>query len=211
MKQLITTTLLFALLIAIVSCNNNENALEKHKCKIINEETMTTVKKTIYVEMTEEMTEEQLTEVSTYLKNNNSEFEKIFVFYFLPDMDIDEMAWATGHYNPNLNINILGITNSEKEELENLEFPEGEIIGDWYDNSTLAENRIIIFKVDENYKMQTTYKGESSFEKDVKLSIQDGLSRFDYDNNFGEYLLIEEDGDLGQYDADGLFSTAKAK
>ena len=145
------------------------------------------------------------------MKNENSKFEKLFVFYYLPDMNVKEMAWATGHFNPNLEINILGITNSEQEQLKNIDLPTGEIIGDWYDNTTHAENRIIIYKVDGNYKMQITYKGESSFEKDLKHSIQDGLLRFDYENNFGEFLLIEEDGNLGQYDNDGLFSIAKAE
>jgi len=207
MKNLIFKTAIYAIIIMIASCSG-QNALEKYNCKILKTEPMNMIKKTIYIQIPKQLTEVQLKEIATKMRNENKEYEKLFIFYLLPDMTIGSEAWATTHYNTELEINIIGATKKEEGAMKTSTSPEGEIIGKWYDKTSYMEHSVIIFKVNEQFKIKETYKDGSIIEKDLEYSKTNGRSKFTYKNDFGEYLLIEHDGRLGQYDKDGLISTA---
>jgi len=56
-------------------------------------------------------TEEQLADISNHCKNQEQETERTFVTFFLPGMKLDAGAWASAHHNPNLEVEICGMTN----------------------------------------------------------------------------------------------------
>jgi len=207
MKNLISKTFIYAIIIMIASCSG-QNALEKYNCKILDTETMKTIKKTIYIQIPEQLTELQLKEIATQMRNENNNYERLFIFYLLPDMKIGSGSWATTHYNTDLEINIMGADKKAEETMKTADLPEGEIIGKWYDKTPYMEHSVIIFKIDSKFKMKETYKDGSVNEKDLQFTKVDRKSKFVYENDFGEYLLIENDGRLGQYDKEGLISTA---
>lgn len=52
---------------------------------------------------------EDLTVLSNHLykKHKGKKFERVFICYYLPGMEIDAGAWATGHFDPELEVKIL--------------------------------------------------------------------------------------------------------
>ncbi len=186
-----------------------ESKIEKFNCKILDTETTNTNKMTIYIQIPEQLNKTQLREIAYELKEKNSKYENLYIFYLLPNMKIGAGAWATSHYNPNLDIKIIGIDKTIEDKLKNIKLPKGEIIGKWLDSSPYMENSIIIYKTNGVYKMTRNYKDDSKSEKNLQSSKISGKLRFEYKNKFGEYFLIENDGSLGLYDENGLITTAK--
>lgn len=200
----------YVIIALIITSCANYNPVEEYNCKILDSETMKTLKKTIYIQIPEQLTEQQLTEIATFLRNENNQYERLFIFYLLPEMKIGSGAWATTHYNTSLEVNILGASETEEEEEMKSDLDvEGEVIGKWYDNSPYMEHSIIIYKQNDVYKLKETYKDGSINEKELEYIDLNGKSKFIYENDHGEYLLIESDGRLGQYDKEGLISKAE--
>ena len=55
-------------------------------------------------------TESQLTELANalYSQHQGKRYERVFICYYLPGMILDSGAWATSHFNPTLQVRILG-------------------------------------------------------------------------------------------------------
>jgi len=212
MKKLIFRLLLLTIITFNVSCSN-ENFLEKYNCKIVDTKlykrgnATRTDKKTIYVQIPEQLTEKQLNEIATQLKEENSTFKMLFISYLLPNMKISNYGWATTNYTPDLKISINGVSKKIEDQMKSINLPngKGEIIGKWYNNSPSTERSTIIYKVDEKYQLREI-RGKGLFINDKKLEYSNvnGKSKFVYQNDEGEYLLIENDGKLGIYDNNGL-------
>lgn len=182
MKKLTSKIFISAITIMfVISCG--QYALEKYNCKILDTETMKTIKKIIYIQIPEQLTEPQLKEIAAQMRNENRNYERLFIFYLLPEMEIGFGAWATTHYNTELEISIMGANKAEEEILKNPELPKGEIIGKWYDKTPYMEHSVMIFKTDGKYKMKETYKDGSASEKDLQYSKSNGKSKFVYKND----------------------------
>lgn len=196
------------LLSLIISCSD-QKALDKYNCEVLGFEVMSTFKKTIYIQIPNKLTELQLSEIAAQLRDENSFYDRLFIFYLLPDMKIGNGAWATTHYNTDLVVNIIGVDNKIEEMLKTVDMPEGEIIGKWYDNSPYIENSVIIYKVHNQLKMIKTYRDGSKSEQDLKMIKNNGELKYVFKNDFDEYLIIESDRRLGLYDNEGLISIAE--
>jgi len=185
------------------------NFLEKYNCKILKEEKFKNIKKSIYIQIPKQLTEEQIKEIAQQIKRDNVNFERLFILYLLPDMKIGRGAWATSHYNPTLEINIMGVDQATEEKLKNVDTVEGELVGKWYDNSPYGEHTVVIYKANGQFKMIEKFKDGRERKKDLKASKHNGKQKFTYDNDYGDYLIIEMDGSLGSYDRDGFISASK--
>lgn len=184
------------------------DALQEYDCKIIKEEELQNIKKSIYIQIPEQLTEKQLRAIADQIKDRNTKYQRLFIFYLLPDMKIGSGAWATTHYNPNLEIKIMGVNKATEEKLKSIGDVSGDVVGKWYDKTPNLEHSILIYEENGQFKMKETYKNGSEREKTLEVSKSGGKQKFVYKNNFGEYLLIENDGNLGIYDRDGLITIA---
>ena len=122
-------------------------------------------------------------------------------------------AWATSHFNPNLEVKILGTTiEEEKALMGGPKNSSGNIIGDWLDESPYVGAKYTFLKKNGKIIMIRKFKDGSGSEKEMIQKNQSGRLRFEekggYD--FGEYYLIEKDGNLGAYDKDGLINTMRS-
>jgi len=180
MKNLIVKTFICTAIIMTVGCAE-QDALEKYNCKIVHSETMQSIKKSIYIQIPEQLTEEQLREIATQLRKKNRKFERLFILYYLPDMDTDDVAWATTHFNTELEIDILGADKNAEQMMKTIELPNGEIIGKWYFNTPLMEHSVIIYEVNGKYRMKETYGDGSSGESELQYSKVNGKSKFIYE------------------------------
>ena len=184
--------------------NNEEDTTEKYNFKILDIRTSGTVKMTIYMQTPEQLTEPELEEIAINLRNENSTYDKLFIFYYLPDMELNGGAWASTHFNKELEIKIYGVDKSIEAKVKNAKQSSGELIGKWYDKTPGIEHSIIISKIGSKYILKRAFRDGSVMEKDLKFSLSNGKMKFVYESDVGEYLLIEKNGQLGQYDNQGL-------
>jgi len=139
-------------------------------------------------------------------------YERIFICYYLPDMKVGSGAWATTHFNPELEVKIIGLTAEQENTLRQL--PEDaslDVIGSWLDDTPYLGCRINIFRKDGKIYMENTYKdGSSSIKEIIKKSSERGR-KFERKegSDVGEYYLIDNQGNLQFWDEEGIISTAK--
>jgi hypothetical protein len=88
--------------------------------KIIKRDEMGTAKKsfTLLVDLIDGRlpTKKELGDVSKHLRSNNTQYDRLFVVFYLPDMVIDDGAFATAHYLPDkkMEVKILDYMLPEK-------------------------------------------------------------------------------------------------
>ena len=214
MKKIFNKLIVLSLL--ITSCTQspnkeNDTSIKKEVSlpayKIENKELNTTLKKASFdIRLNKRISKKEVERIAQSIKIENPEFDRYFISYYLPDMEIGAGAWATSHLNPNLFVNIQGISDEEEVKMANATtLPTGELIGKWFDNRPYVENAMIIYKQDRKYKLRQTYKDGSFGDKDLTRKGD----KFIYENDFGEYIKIESDGTLGLYGENGKFATVK--
>lgn len=211
MKKLNIQLIIISFILTLLSCNE-ENVLDKYDCKIINIETyekgsIETYKTRIYVGIPEELTKYEIIEITEYLRIEHRQNKLLFISYLLPKMETSLLGWANASYNPDLDVKINGILNVVAETLKSIKAPKESsgVIGKWYDNSPYTESSHLIYKIEENYKMKSLLDaGKYERNRDLEYSNENGKDKFIYNNDDGEYLIIESDGSLGMYDNKGL-------
>lgn len=208
MTKIIRIFIAFVFVILISNCDNNQNK-EKEKPKnvnytIENQDFFKDLKATFDVRLEDKISKEVIKAIANDIKRNNPGYDKYFIAYLLPGMEINNGAWATSHFNPSLEVNILGseTDNITKIDKSLSDIKEEKIIGKWEDN-TLGK-LFIIHKDSSNYKLRTIYK-DGSF-GDKKLTKKGNIYNFD---NRRSYIKIEKNGYLGWYDQDGRFLKLK--
>lgn len=85
----------------------NDVSEQEVKYKILSDEKQGTEKRTVKVLLDGRITEQQLEKLAYKIQKMNSEtFKRTFIMYEVKGVDID-MAWATTHFNPNLEVKLL--------------------------------------------------------------------------------------------------------
>ena len=79
--------------------------------KIINEDILPGIKRSLDIRLNKKVSEETLRSIAVELKNlDRRHYERTFICYYLPDMQVGEGAWATTHFDPDLTVHIQGLT-----------------------------------------------------------------------------------------------------
>lgn len=132
--------------------------------EIINEDIVPGTKRSLNIRLDRRVSEKVLQSLSTKLKNSDSsDYERTFILYYLPDMKVDAGAWAKTHYNPDLEVEILGSTIEEAKALrQSSDDPSREVIGRWLDDDAFSESRLVLYRKDGNLYMEQTYEDGSS-------------------------------------------------
>ncbi|MCH7306591.1 hypothetical protein MMO38_00320 [Acinetobacter sp. NIPH 1852] len=91
---------------------NSENLVSnniKFDYDIISDEKMRTIKRSVNVELPERLSKEQLEQLAYEIKNlDKNEYERTFILYRIKGEKSDA-AWATTHFNPNLEVKFIGL------------------------------------------------------------------------------------------------------
>ena len=210
-------------LIGFFSCGTKEtqDAISSEKLKIpsneiqytiINEEKMGNIKTSIDVRLESEVNKETIIKIANELrKDGRRNYQRVFINYYLPGMEVGSGAWALSHYNPELEVEILGLTEDEKTRLlEKTSLSESNLIGRWIDDTPYL-GRVITISRNANtseLSIQSLYKDGSEGSKKLIEKIVNGQKHWVEEGNvFGEYYFLNNDGNLSIYDAEGLYKT----
>ena len=220
--------ILFALPL-LFSCGNSSSLPEDIEYSIVEEDRDDALGNSkIRVRLNKKTTKSVLQDIASEIKSERKGLDRIWIFYYLQGESIDGMAWATSHFNPTMEVNILGTTededkkaieeakfsiaflssSSDKKAIEEAKF-SGEIIGTWKSESLMGAI-VTLFLNEQGQKiMKIMFKSETPMEKVITESNVNGEVRLLDGNEHGEYYIIEANGNLGLYSEDGKFEEAK--
>ncbi|MGB8953402.1 MAG: hypothetical protein WCC06_12145 [Candidatus Aminicenantales bacterium] len=220
---MIRTWSLMAVIIAmLIGCsrdteNSQTNIPNNVTYSIINSDIVPVVKRSLEVRLNMEVSEETIRAIALKLKAEDSRtYERTFITYYLPDMKVGAGAWATSHFNPDLEVRILGLSVEEKKELTATDpLPQDrEIIGRWLDESTFGDGLITIYREQGKLFSERKFKDGSILKEELIEKKSSKGRRFDRakeTRSGGDHWVIIPNGDLQFYDNDGLWKTVKKK
>ena len=179
--------------------------------KIIDATRMKNIKCSLDVRLSKKVTKDVLHRLAMKLRaDESSYYKRMFITYYLPGMTPGAGAWATSHFNPSLEIKILGLTAEEENKLKKkTSKSSGTIIGKWIDNSGYGEGIIIIERNKDTLIFTKTFKDGSVLKQEMIMKRLGSRTRYEKKggSSHGEYYLLDNRGLLGIYDGMGLIKT----
>jgi hypothetical protein len=180
---------------------------------VIDTNTLPGIKRSLDVRLNKKVSETTLRAIALELKSqDNRTYERTFITYYLPGMTVGVGAWATTHFNPNLEVRILGLTAEEENKLTAQPEPGNrEIIGRWLDESPFAGSRITIFREGGKLFIEQNFKDGSVLKKKLVEKKSPLGRRFDAvkGSSAGDHWVLDTSGNLQVRDNEGLIATAK--
>lgn len=202
--------LLYLTLGLLISCGNS---ITTEKFTIIKEDKNEHIKKiNIDVRLEKEISKTELKKIGFKIKEERPDFNKFWIFYYLPGHKIGNGAWAITHFKPELEIEILGASKEASEEM-NEKKVSGTILSVWNDNDAIMPNKIYLVQENDKLFIKTIYAKNKYTEaseiiREVIEVKKKGLINYNYDNDHGDYYVLEKNGNLGLYDDEGKFKEA---
>jgi hypothetical protein len=182
------------------------------KYTVINTDVIPGIKRSLDVRLSRKVEEDVLRSIAINLKKDDPKrYERTFIVYYLPDMKVGAGGWATTHFNPELEVKILGLTAKQEEALATkAEDPAREVIGSWLDQSPMVGGKISIYRKDDKLYMERTFKDGSSSNKEMVEKASSSGRRFEEKSgsSFGEHYIVDRQGNLQIRDQEGLIATA---
>ena len=180
---------------------------------IINSTTVLGVKRSLDVRLNKRVSEQTLRALARGLKAQDSRaYDRTFIVYYLPGMVVGAGGWATTHFNPQLRVEILGLTADEEQRLAARPEPSSrDIVGRWLDEAPLVGGRITIFVEGKGLYLEQAYKDGSAGKQGLVEKMTPLGRRFDNveGSSHGDHWVLGSDGNLQLRDNEGLIRTAR--
>jgi len=181
---------------------------------IISDETKRNIKRSVSILLDEKVTKAKLSQIALSVKKRDSKsYLRIFIGYYLRGNDRSQGYWATTHFNPELEVKILGLSLEDESRLSrsSSKLPYGEIIGSWLDDRPKKKKKMTLFRNNGVVKLEYSYSdGSSRTEEMDTIKTSRGLKVQEKGgSDFGEYYLVTKNGSLEYWGRNGKFYTAK--
>lgn len=197
--------LIWAVLFGTVQAETVEGATYS----IISDNSFRDIKRSIDVKLDKKVSEEVLRKIALKLKNiERNKYERTFIAYYLPNMTVGAGAWATTHFDPVLEVRILGLTAQEEEKMtREANSTARDVIGIWMDDRPYAGATITIYRENSTLYLESKYKdGSGSTEEMTETRSTIGTNLVEKGGNpHGEYFVLDKKGNLQAGDNDGIF------
>ncbi|HNR85315.1 MAG TPA: hypothetical protein PKN22_01300 [Taishania sp.] len=201
--------LFFVILVLFFSCNNSLISNDINYKIIETTENKNISKINIKVLLPEKVNRKKLENIAYEIKETYSNFENIWISYFIPNMEINSVSWAFSNFTPNLEIEIVGTDGRTDKINTNTSKIKGEILGKWQCNKSLMGAILVLYRKDTgDIIMRINWDAENFTENVVSESLYKNLKRYDDNNDNGEFYLIENNNNLGMYGINGKFDEA---
>jgi len=162
MKTIMLATFL-SLAITIPGLTANFQGIEY---SIIEKSNLGTHKCSINIRLENKVTKDFLHKLAKHLKDSEPQkYDRFFIAYLLPGMKPGAGAWATSHFNPELEVLILGTTIEEEKALRQTPKPLSDgLIGEWLDESPFIGAKYTLLKRGGKILMLRKFKDGSGRE-----------------------------------------------
>lgn len=178
---------------------------------IITQEIVPGLKRSLEIRLNEEISEDELASLALEIRDSaKKRYEKTFIGYYLPDMKVNAGYWATTHFNPELEVRILGATKEEIGRfLDDASTPMGDnVIGCWIDK-TAFPGVITFLREDGKVFMAKTFQDGSTGKYELTVRTVGGEMRYcKKAGKTSDYMVIAKDGDLAHGDDEGIWVTS---
>ncbi|MFP9099157.1 hypothetical protein ACLI09_08895 [Flavobacterium sp. RHBU_24] len=210
-----------SLLICLILTSCGSDTIGKYKkeplpdnfsYKIVEDESDETIEKNqLTVELNQKLTEGQIATLAEELFNSKPKQRRFYISYVIKDVHA-VASWATSHFDPELEIDILGSTSEQDlNAKKNADSVDGEIVGKW-DEDEYTFDKYVIYKKNKKTFLKTLFKdGQQNDEELTEKTVDNGI-RYDYKNggSNGEYFILNSDNELEFYNKENKnFTTAK--
>lgn len=134
-----------------------------------------------------------------YSKYDGEDYENTFIEYLLPGMKSGNGCYATSHYNPNLNLNIFGVT---EKELSDIKSKFGIKNRYWLESGSKI---LLTIEMKKNTYYLKQYANDFSTGKRLlQKEIKEGDTIYRIPDAIdGEYYMINSNNELEIYDNQG--------
>lgn len=179
---------------------------------IIEEVPNGTIKSNLRIRIGRKASIEELTAIANKLRNERTQYDRLWIFYLLPNMNNPTDVWAISHFTPKLDVEILGTTNEEAKKMNELteNIDGGKIISKWVEETKVRVN-LVYYEKNGKFFMKVIYKDGSSSSEEVIGKQQNQSLRLNIPaNSHGEYYVINKKKELDFYNKENTkFATAK--
>ena len=222
--KLFTTVIITLLLVSCASKDKpketppeNTSKVEEVKYSIIKESPNESLSKdNLEIELKSKASTEELTVIANELRKSRTQYNKLWIQYYLKDQTNRALAWAVTNFTPDLSVVINGAGNDQIDRFAKAsEGIDGKIIGKWlleYDGASLY----IIFQRKGKYYVREAFAkpniGEGIMpDEELLKSMVGKAEKYQAKSDVhGEYYLITESGDLNLCNKEGkCFASGK--
>lgn len=175
---------------------------------IRSDEKKSNIVRKVHVELPKRLSEKQLEVVANEIKSSDqNNYERTLIMYRIKD-EKSVAAWATTHFDPDLEINFIGLDADKYNTLlKMVRQIDGEKVGEWYATNGY-EHIVVIYKKDGQYFENSYYEDTNTTPQSKKLKFESGkYSYADSDENW--HFKVNGKGDLEYWGENGNSTTAK--
>jgi hypothetical protein len=177
---------------------------------IIQSRIVSGIRKSIDVRLNEKVSEATLRAIALELKSGDSRpYDRTFIVYYLPEMPVGAGGWATTHFDPGLDVRILGLTPEKAPESADSLLPSTrEDIGRWSDDRNGTQ--IVMYRDRGRPYVEQFFNDGSVLKEELVESSSPLGRRFESKgvSSLGDHWVIEPSGKLQIRDNVGLVATA---
>jgi hypothetical protein len=182
-------------------------ALPSEVMSVTETDTMGTMKRSVVVRLSKPVTEGKLEAIARSVHAEKPNFDRTFIEYLIGDMAYGAGAWATTHFNPHMEVRILGPSRGQLQAAKAK--ADGKTIGTWVGQmgSVLSIER----DGKDLYLVSKHADGSHGREKlrAKKTTLGIRYEPID-DGGMGDHYLLRPDGSLELRDNLGLIFLAPA-
>jgi hypothetical protein len=164
--------------------------------RIIKDESNSSIEKNqLEVEINQKLTEGQIATLAEELYNTKDKQRRFYIFYNLKGNENSIIAWATSHFDPELEISISGSTNTEDNKmLLEAKKVKGKIIG-IFNEHDYTFSLYTVYEDNGKTFVKTSFKnGQSMIEEMLKSNTTNGIKLISKDGGSqGEYYILNND------------------
>jgi len=214
------------------SSSDGKPAVERFNWSVINETKVANIKRQLDIRIDQKISKESLRTLALKIRSQDpAQYQRTFILYFLPGMRTDAGAWASTHFDPDLDVRIIGFTADTQIKIPPLEqrIKEirefGEAIKDRRkkgpDPFVVSDEKAQQFLKD-NYQKMKLFNGTESYVRHqyadwikelgnwrVNADVEDHVLRhaiFQFSINAPDFIRLRENGEkLDREKHEGLF------
>lgn len=181
-------------------------ALPSEVMSVTETDTMGTMKRSVVVRLSKPITEGKLEAIARSVHAEKPNFDRTFIEYLVGDMAYGAGAWATTHFDPDLEVRVLGPTVEQLEASK--EDTKGEVTGRWIGQMGAV---LTIMRDTEGVFLVQSYSDGSEGRKKLNKSKTPHGVRYDPvddTDGAGDHYILLTDGSLESRDNLGLIFVA---